>query len=128
MVVKITQEQADYLKTFGEEKKTAIYYIARWGWGIFLKDGNGKIYEDDEEKPFKQDESENMINALINGYEVAVPKYKFYNFSNKTGTIPLYYAGKDFELMSDVRHALKVENGSKEYIALETLGFFKKIV
>ena len=82
MVVKLTQEQADYLETFGGNKKTAIYFIARWGWGVFLKDGNCKIYEDDEEKPFKQEEAEKMLNALINGYEVDVPKYIFFNFSD----------------------------------------------
>ena len=128
MVVKITQEQADYLKTFGEEKKTAIYYIARWGWGIFLKDGNGKIYEEDEEKPFKQDEIEKMINALINGYEIIVPKYKFYTFSNKTRAIPLYYASKDLELVDDTNYALIIEKDSKEYLALEILGFYKEKV
>lgn len=127
MVVKLTQEQADYLETF-EEKRTAIYFIARWGWGIFLKDGNGKIYEDDEEKPFKQDEAEKMVNALINGYEIGMPKYKFYNFSNKSGNTPLYYNGELNELMDNVMFAKEVKKDSEEYLALIKLGFVREEV
>lgn len=128
MVVKLTQEQSDYLETFRGDKKTAIYFIARWGWGVFLKDGNFKIYEDDEEKPFKQDEAEKMLNALINGYEVDVPKYKFYNFSNITCIKKLYYAGKGMELTTDNDFAEIIEKGSKRYLALESLDFYKEEV
>lgn len=125
MVVKLTQEQADYLKTFGEEKSKAFHYISRWGWGYLLSDGNGKVYEHYEEKPFEQDEDEKMLNALINGYEVIVPKFKFHTFSNITGFEGLYYAGKDKQLTADYEKAKEVEKNSKEYIALENLGFLK---
>lgn len=127
MVVKLTQEQADYLETFSGDKKTAIYFIARWGWGIFLKDGNCKIYEDDEEKPFKQDEAEKMLNALINGYEIDVPKYKFYT-CRETSYMTLYYAGKRNALTFSEDKALEFEKGSKGYLALESLGFCKEKV
>ena len=128
MVVKLTQAQADYLKTFGEDKSRAFHYISRWGFGNLLSDGNGKVYEYNEEKPFKQDEDEKMLNALINGYEVAMPEYIFYNFSDKSGAVPLYYVDKNMELMSDFSYALKVKNDSKEYEALENLGFYKEEV
>ena len=44
MVVKLTQEQADYLKTFVCNDR-AFHYISRYGWNHYLKDGNGKCYE-----------------------------------------------------------------------------------
>lgn len=128
MVVKLTKEQADYIETFGGNKKKAIYFIAHWGWGVFLKDGNCKIYEDDEEKPFEQDEAGKMLNALINGYEVDVPKYKFYNFSNISSIKRLYYAGKGVELTSDNDFAEIIEKNSYEYRALNRLGFLKEEV
>lgn len=128
MVVKVTQEQADYLETFGDRKRTAIYFIGSWGWGIFLKDGNGKIYEDDEEKPFKQDETVKMVNALINGYEIDVPKFKFYNFSNSSGSAPLYYAGKEKQLTNNEMFAKEVKKDSEEYLALIKLGFISEEV
>lgn len=128
MVVKLTQEQADYLKTFGEEKSKAFHYISRWGWGNLLSDGNGKVYEHNEKKPFEQEEDEKMLNAIINGYEVAVPEFKFFNFSNITKIKKLYYAGKDVELIDNASYALKVKKNSKEYVALENLGFFKEEV
>ena len=128
MVVKLTQEQADYLETFGEDKSRAFHYISRWGWGHLLSDGSGKVYEYNEEKPFKQDEDEKMLNALINGYEVATPEFKFYNFSNKSGAVPLYYTGKNMELIADTSYALKVKKNSKEYESLENIGFYKEEV
>lgn len=128
MVVKLTQEQADYLKTFGEEKSKAFHYISRWGWGHLLSDGNGKVYQYNEEKPFEQDEDEKMLNALINGYEVAVPKFKFYNFSDKSGNAPLYYNGEFEELTDDVMFAKEVKKDSEEYLALTKLGFVREEV
>lgn len=130
MVVKLTQEQADYLETFEGNKKTAIYFIACWGLGcgLYLKDGNGKIYEDGEEKPFEQDETEKMLNALINGYEVDVPEYKFHNFSNITNVKRLYYAGKDVELTSVDSFAKVVKKNSDEYLSLKNLGFLEEKV
>lgn len=125
MVVKLTKEQADYLETFKGQKGTAIYYIARWGWSHFLEDGLGKVYETKKEAPFNIDEKEKMLNALINGYEVILPKFKFYNFSNSSGNAPLYYAGKEEELTNNETFAKEVEKDSEEYIALEKLGFFK---
>ena len=128
MVVKLTQEQADYLKTFGEEKSKAFHYISRWGWGHLLSDGNGKVYQHNEEKPFEQDEDEKMLNALINGYEVIVPKYKFYNFSDKSENTPLYYNGEFKELTDNVVFAKEVKKDSEEYLALTKLGFVREEV
>ena len=42
MVVKLTQEQADYLKTFVCNDR-AFHYISRYGWNHYLKDGNGNV-------------------------------------------------------------------------------------
>lgn len=95
MVVKLTQEQADYLESFRNDKKLAFYHIGRWGFGYNLKDGNEKVYVANEEVPFTHDEKEKMLDAVINGYEVIVPKFKFYNFSDKTMFAPLYYAGEE---------------------------------
>ena len=68
-----------------------------------------------------------MLDAVINGYEVIVPKFKFYNFSDKTGFAPLYYAGEE-ELTSDEEIAKEVEEDSEEYVALKLLGFVKEEV
>ena len=62
-----------------------------------------------------------------NGYEVIVPKFKFYNFSDKTRFAPLYYAGEE-ELTSDKEFAKEVEEDSEEYVALKLLGFIKEEV
>lgn len=128
MVVKLTQEQADYIETFGEDKSRAFHYISRWGFGHLLSDGNGKVYEYNEEKPFEQDEDEKMLNALINGYEVIVPKYKFYNFSNITKIKKLYYAGNGVELIGNSNFAEFVKKDSEEYLALIKLGFCREEV
>ncbi|ANY28779.1 hypothetical protein 2R14S_049 [Lactococcus phage 2R14S] len=124
MVVKLTQEQADYLKSFRNDKKLAFYHIGRWGFGYNLKDGNEKVYVANEEVPFTYDEKEKMLNAVINGYEVIYePKFKFYNFSDITDSTPLYYAGKTNELNGNKKFALEVKKDSEEYKALLTLGF-----
>lgn len=128
MVVKLTQEQADYLETFRGDKRVAIHFISRWGFGYFLKNGVGKVYENKEKKPFNMDEKEKMLSAVINGYEVDVPKYKFYNFSNITNIKRLYYAGKDVELTADYNFAKVVEKDSDEYLSLKNLGFCKEKV
>lgn len=127
MVFKLTQAQADYLETFREPNE-AIYYISRWGWCHALKDGNEKIYGAVEKEPFRQDEKLKMLDAVINGYEVAVPKYKFYNFSNKSGNTPLYYNGEFNELIANVSFAKEVEKDSEEYLALTKLGFVREEV
>ena len=123
MVVKLTQEQADYLKTFVCNDR-AFHYISRYGWNHYLKDGNGKCYEKGEKEPFTLDEKGKMLDAVINGYEVIVPKFKFYNFSDKTRFAPLYYAGEE-ELTSYKEFAKEVEENSEEYVALKLLGFIK---
>lgn len=129
MVVKLTQEQADYLKTFEDsDKNKAFYFISSWGWGKHLRDGLGKIYTNEEEKPFDTDEKEKILNALINGYEVIVPEFKFYNFSDKSGSTHLYYDGDFNQLTSNEEEALKVGKDSEEYKALELLGFIKEEV
>ena len=126
MVVKITQEQADFLKTFVCNDR-AFHYISRYGWNHYLKDGNGKCYEKGEKEPFTLDEKGKMLDAVINGYEVIVPKFKFYNFSDKTRFAPLYYAGEE-ELTSYKEFAKEVEENSEEYVALKLLGFIKEEV
>lgn len=129
MVVKLTQEQADFLKSFRNDKKLAFYHIGRWGFGYNLKDGNEKVYVANEEVPFTYDEKEKMLNAVINGYEVIYePKFKFYNFSDRTDSTPLYYAGKANELNGNKKFALEVKKDSEEYKALLTLGFIKEEV
>ena len=127
MTVKITQKQADFLKTF-EESDEAIYYISRWGWAYALEDGNEKVYLHTEEKPFKQSEKMKMIEDIINGYEVIEPKFKFYHYSDDSNPKPLYYAGKIMRLMSNKQLAKEIEKGSEEYVALEKLGFIKEEV
>ena len=127
MVVKLTQTQAEFLETFKENER-AIHYISRWGWSFPLLDGNGKVYGKSEKEPFKQDEKLKMVEAVINGYEVIFePKFKFYNFSDKTRFAPLYYAGEE-ELTSYKEFAKEVEENSEEYVALKLLGFIKEEV
>ena len=125
-MVKLTQEQADFLKSFRNDKKLAFYHIGRWGFGYNLKDGNEKVYVANEEAPFTYDEKEKMLNAVINGYEVIEPKFKFYNFSDSSGGTPLYYAGLTNELKGNKKFALEVKKDSEEYKALLTLGFIRE--
>ena len=125
MVVKLTQKQADYLETFKENER-AIHYISRWSWSFPLLDGNGKVYGESEKAPFKQDEKLKMFEAIINGYEVIEPKFKFYNFSDRSGGTALYYAGKENELNGNKKFALEVKKDSEEYKALLTLGFIRE--
>ena len=125
MVVKLTQKQADYLGTFKENER-AIHYISRWGWSYPLLDGNGKVYGKSEKEPFKQDEKLKMFEAIINGYEVIEPKFKFYNFSDSSGGTPLYYAGLTNELKGNKKFALEVKKDSEEYKSLLTLGFIRE--
>lgn len=131
MVVKLTQEQAEFLGTFGDKTK-AFHYISRWGFSYNLKDGNEKLYGTifgpDEEIPFTIDEKEKMLNAIINGYEVVVPKFKFHNFSDVSGLNRLYYTGVQAQLTTSIERAKEVEKNSKEYVALENLGFYKEEV
>ena len=128
MVVKLTQEQADYLGTFGDledelNKRKALYHITRFGWGYNLTDG-----DDCESEAFIKSDKLKMVEAVINGYEVIFePKFKFYNFSDKTRFAPLYYAGEE-ELTSDKEFAKEVEEDSEEYVALKLLGFIKEKV
>ena len=127
-MVKLTQEQAYFLKTFND-KSRAFYYISSWGWGNFLKNGIGEVYETGVKTPFTIDEKEKMLNAIINGYEVIYePKFKFYNFSDSSGTTPLYYAGQFRQLTKFEQYALEVKEDSNEYVALENLGFYKEEV
>ena len=128
MVVKLTEEQADYLKSFRNDKKLAFCFIGRWGFGYNLKDGNEKVYGTNVKPPFTCDEKEKMLNAIINGYEVIEPKFKFYNFSDSSGGTPLYYAGLTNELKGNKKFALEVKKNSKEYKALLTLGFIEEEV
>ncbi|ALM63601.1 hypothetical protein [Lactococcus phage i0139] len=126
-MVKLTQEQADFLKTFND-KSRAFYYISSWGWGNFLKNGIGEVYENGVKTPFTIDEKEKMLNAIINGYEVIEPKFKFYNFSDSSGETALYYAGRSRQLTKSEQSALEVKEDSEEYKALLTLGFIKEEV
>ena len=126
-MVKLTQEQADFLKTFND-KSRAFYYISSWGWGNFLKNGVGEVYERGVKTPFALDEKEKMLNAIINGYEVIEPKFKFYNFSDSSGETALYYAGQSRQLTKSEQSALEVKEGSEEYKALLALGFVKEVI
>ena len=128
MVVKITQEQADYLKTFEGDRRKAIHFISRWGFGHGLNKGDGVKYDFNENKPFEQGEVEKMLNAIINGYEVDVPKFKFFNISDITSLKRLYYAGKDVQLTVNIFEAVLVEKDSEEYKALLALGFVEEEV
>ena len=124
-MVKLTQEQADFLKTFND-KSRAFYYISSWGWGDFLKNGIGEVYVSGVKTPFAIDEKEKMLNAIINGYEVIEPKFKFYNFSDSSGETALYYAGQSRQLTKSEQSALEVKKDSEEYKALLTLGFIRE--
>ena len=126
MVVKLTQEQDRFIKTFND-KSLAFYYISSWGWGSFLRNGIGGVYEGDK-TPFTLDEKEKMLNAIINGYEVIEPKFKFHNFSDVSGLDRLYYTGVQSQLTASIGRAKEVEKNSKEYVALEDLGFIKEEV
>ena len=128
MVVKLTQEQANYLKTFGEKKEKAVYYISRWGLDYSLYDGNDRKYEYEDIKPFTLYEKMKIIEAVINGYEVAVPKFKFYNFSDSSGYKSLYYQGDLKELTANSSFAKEVKKDSEEYLALIKLGFCREEV
>ena len=128
MVVKLTQKQAEFLSTFGdfedeENKRKALYHITRFGWGYNLTDG-----DDLKSGAFECSEQLKMVEAVINGYEVFEPKFKFYNFSDSSGTTPLYYAGQFRQLTKFEQYALEVKEDSKEYVALENLGFYKEEV
>ena len=124
MIVKLTQKQADFIETFGTDRNKAVYYISRWGFRFNLKDGNGKLYGTSEETPFTLDEKEKMLNAIINGYEVFEPKFKFYNYSDWSNDVPLYYAGELVRLTLNEEKAIEVKEDSKEYVALKRLGFY----
>ena len=124
MVVKLTQEQDRFIKTFND-KSLAFYYISSWGWDSFLRNGVGGVYEGDK-TPFTLDEKEKMLNAIINGYEVIEPKFKFHTFSDVSGLNCLYYTGVQSQLTATIERAKEVEKNSKEYVALENLGFYKE--
>lgn len=66
-----------------------------------------------------------MINAIINGYEVDKPKYKFYNFSDITSVRRLYYTGKNRQFTENYFEGKEIKKDSDEYLALESLGFRK---
>ena len=128
MVVKLTQEQDRFIKTFGNledeiNKKRALCHITRFGYGYNWI--GGVKYPS---SAFECSEQLKMVEAVINGYEVFEPKFKFYNFSDSSGTTPLYYAGQFRELTKFEQSALEVKEDSKEYVALENLGFYKEEV
>ena len=127
MVVKLTQEQDRFIKTFND-KSRAFYYISSWGWGSSLKNGLGEVYENGVKTPFAIYEKEKMLNAIINGFEVIEPKFKFYNFSDSSGETALYYAGQSRQLTKTEQSALEVKEGSEEYKALLALGFVKEVI
>ena len=125
-MVKLTQEQAEFLGTFGsledeDNKRKALYHITRFGWGYNLTDG-----DDLKSGAFENSDKLKMVEAVINGYELIESKYKFYNFSDRTGGTPLYYAGLTNELKGNKKFALEVKKDSEEYKALLTLGFIRE--
>ena len=124
-MLKLTKEQDAFIKTFND-KSLAFHYISSWGWDSWLRNGIGEVYELGAKTPFTLDEKEKMLNAIINGYEVIEPKFKFYNFSDRSDSTPLYYAGKENGLNRNKKFALEVEKDSEEYKALLTLGFIRE--
>lgn len=91
----LTQTQSDFIGSFRGNKRKALYFISRFGWGYFLEDGNGVSYTDgtveDEERLNKlmgmgsnnnvktiDELIELLIDAIVNGYTVKeeVPLYK----------------------------------------------------
>ena len=124
-MVKLTKEQDAFIKTFSD-KSLAFHYISSWGWDSWLRNGTGEVYELGAKTPFTLDEKEKMLNAIINGYEVIEPKFKFYNFSDRSDSTPLYYAGKENGLNRNKKFALEIEKDSEEYKALLTLGFIRE--
>lgn len=124
-MVKLTKEQDTFIKTFSD-KSLAFHYISSWGWDSWLRNGTGEVYELGAKTPFTLDEKEKMLNAIINGYEVIEPKFKFYNFSDRSDSTPLYYAGKENGLNRNKKFALEVKKDSEEYKALLTLGFIRE--
>ena len=125
-MVELTQEQANYLETFGNledevDKKLALYHITRFGWGYNLTDG-----DDLKSGAFENSDKLKMVEAVINGYELIESKYKFYNFSDSSGGTALYYAGQSRQLTKFEQDALEVKEGSEEYKALLTLGFIRE--
>ena len=124
-MVKLTKEQDIFIKTFND-KSRAFYYISSWGWDSFLRDGIGEVYELGAKTPFTLDEKEKMLNAIINGYEVIEPKFKFHTFSDVSKLDRLYYTGVQSQLTASIGRAKEVEKNSKEYVALENLGFYKE--
>ena len=126
-MVKLTKEQDAFIKTFND-KTLAFHYISSWGWDSWLRNGTGEVYELGAKTPFTLDEKEKMLNAIINGYEVIEPKFKFYNFSDRSDSTPLYYAGKENGLNRNKKFALEVKKDSEEYKALLTLGFIREEV
>ena len=128
MVVKLTQKQADYLETFGNpedeiNKKRALCHITRFGYG-YNWIGGDKC----PSSAFECYEQLKMVEAVINGYEVIEPKFKFYNFSDSSGGTALYYAGQSKQLTKFEQDALEVKEGSEEYKALLALGFVEEEV
>ena len=77
---------------------------------------------------FENSDKLKMIEAVINGYEIAEPKFKFYNFSDSSGGTALYYAGRSRQLTKFEQDALEVKGGSEEYKALLALGFVEEEV
>ena len=77
---------------------------------------------------FKISEQLKMVEAVINGYEIEVIKFVFYNFADGSGATPLYYAGKLERLKINKRDAKEVIKDSKEYEALVESGFMKEEV
>ena len=127
-MVELTQEQANYLETFGNledeiNKKRSLCHITRFGYGYNWI--GGVKYPS---SAFECYEQSKMVEAVINGYEVIEPKFKFYNFSDSSGTTPLYYAGQFRELTKFGQSALEVKEGSEEYKSLLTLGFIEEEV
>lgn len=91
----ITKAQADFIETFGDKKEKAIHFISLWGWGHYLVDGKGHEYEDKDVKPFSIDDKLEIINAIINGYEVKEPEKWVItaDVNVKNERVAVYYQG-----------------------------------
>lgn len=104
----ITKAQADFIETFNGNEIKAVHYVSRWGWGHFLTDGQGHEYESEDIKPFSIDDKLEIINAIINGYEVKKEEWVLATevyVNDKRTTV--YYQGTVFIPSDDAKDAYK---------------------
>lgn len=119
--VELTQTQSDFIASFRGNKRKALYFISRFGWGYSLEDGNGVSYTDetvaDEERLNKlmgigsntnvktlDELVELLIDAIVNGYTVKkeVPLYICYLHNPNGGNSYLIVRKTNGKLYLDI--------------------------